>query len=346
MESYFDPKQPASFGGVENFKRHLKERIKTKDLKNWLSDKDAYTLHKPVRLKFRRRKTFALGIDDLWQADLADVSSLSKYNDKNKYLLTCIDVFSKYARVLPLKTKTGPALTEAFSIMLNDNDRRPKHLQTDKGTEFLNRTFQSLLRKNSIRFYTSENDDIKAAVIERFNRTIKTKMWKYFTYQNTYRYLDILPDLVQSYNVTYHRSIGMAPTQVTRENECLVRRQLFGEKKRAPVWKYTEGDKVRISKARIAFKKGYLPSWTEEIFIIAARIPTDPATYKLTDLNGEKVQGKFYHEELQRISKEDDIYNVDRILKTRKRNGKLEYFVKWKVYDDSFNSWTIDILDV
>ena len=345
MEAYFEPKHPASFGGVENFKRHLKERIKSKDLKTWLSDKDAYTLHKPVRLKFRRRKTFALGIDDLWQADLADVSSLSKYNDKNKYLLTCIDVFSKYARVLPLKSKTGPALTEAFSIMLKDG-QCPVHLQTDKGTEFLNRSFQTLLRKNSIRFYTSENEDIKAAIIERFNRSIKSKMWKYFTHQNTYRYNDVLPDLVQSYNETYHRSIGMAPAHVTIENEHLVRKRLFGEKQRSPVWKYTEGDKVRISKARIVFKKGYLPSWSEEIFVISARIPTDPGTYELTDLSGEKVKGKFYHEELQRISKEDDIYKVDRILKTRKRNGKLEYFVKWKGYDDSFNSWTLDILDV
>jgi len=343
MDSYFDPKHPGSFGGVQTFKRHVKDRVKTKDIRTWLLNKDAYTLHKLVRLTFRRRRTFTVGIDDLWQADLADLSALSKYNDKNKYLLTCIDVFSKYAWVLPLKSKTGAALTEAFSTLLTD--RHPAHLQTDKGTEFLNKSFQALLRKNAVRFYTTENEDIKASVVERFNRTLKTKMWKYFTYKNTHRYTDVLQDLVHSYNNTYHRSIGMSPSQVSIENEDVIRKRLYGEKKRPAVWKYSVDDKVRISKARIAFKKGYLPSWTDEIFTIVARIPSDPITYELADLNKEKLKGKFYEEELQRITKEDDIYRVENVLKTRKRGRNTEYFVKWKGYDDSFNSWTSDIFD-
>src|SRR6218665_2678621 len=99
------------------------------------------------------------------------------------YLLTCLDVFSKHAWVVPLKSKTGAALTVAFSSMLHD--RHPAHLQTDKGTEFLNKQFQFILRKNDIRFYTTENSDTKASVVERFNRTFK-KMWKYFTYKNSH----------------------------------------------------------------------------------------------------------------------------------------------------------------
>lgn len=344
MDSYFDPRHPGSFGGVATFKRHVKGQIKTKDLRTFLKSKDAYTLHKPVRLKFKRRKTFTVGIDDLWQADLVDISALSKYNDKNKYLLTCIDVFSKYAWVLPLKSKNGSALTEVFSTILDD--RQPANLQTDKGTEFLNKNFQSLLRKNAIRFYTSENDDIKASVVERFNRTLKTKMWKYFTYKNTHCYTDVLQDLVHSYNNTYHRSIDMAPSKVTKENEDFIRKRLYGQKKRPAHWKYNIGEKVRISKSRIAFKKGYLPSWTDEIFTIVARIPSDPITYELTDLNDEKLKGKFYEEELQQILKDDDVYKVEKVLKTRKRGRKTEYFVKWKGYDNKFNSWTQDIFDV
>lgn len=344
MDSYFDPSHAGSFGGVQTFKRHVDGSIKTKDVKTWLQNKDTYTLHKPVRLKFRRRRTFTVGIDDLWQADLADVSSLSKYNDKNKYLLTCLDVFSKHAWVVPLKSKTGAALTVAFSSMLHD--RHPVHLQTDKGTEFLNKQFQSMLRKNDIRFYTTENSDTKASVVERFNRTFKTKMWKYFTYKNTQRYIDVLQDLVHSYNSTYHRSIGMAPNQVSVENEDDVRKQLYGKKKMPPKWKYVIGDKVRISNAKQAFKKGYLGSWSVEIFTIEARIPSDPVTYEIADLNGVKIQGKFYEPELQKILKEDDVYKVETVLKTRKRRGKTEHFVKWKGYDDSFNSWTQDIFDL
>ena len=344
MESYFDPKQPASFGGVSSFQRHIDDKFKTKDVKHWLSKQDAYTLHKPVRLNFRRRQTFTVGIDDLWQADLADLSALSKHNDKNKYILTCIDVFSKYAWAVPLKSKSGSDLTAAFSAILVD--RQPAHLQTDKGTEFLNRSFQSMLRKNSIRFYTSENSDIKASVVERFNRTLKTKMWKYFTYKNTYRYVDVLQDLMHSYNNTYHRSIDMIPSQVTKEDENSIRSRLYGQKKSPAKWKYAVGDKVRIAKARIAFKKGYLPSWSEEIFKIIARIPSDPVTYELADLKDETLKGKFYEVELQRILKDDDVYGIEKVLKTRKRRGKTEYYVKWKGYDDKFNSWTQDIFDV
>jgi hypothetical protein len=343
MESYFDPKHAGSFGGVKSFQRHA-AGIKTKDLNTWLQRQDAYTLHKPVRLNFRRRKTFTVGIDDLWQADLVDISKLSSYNDKNKYLLTCIDVFSKYAWVVPLKFKTASCMTKAFESLLKD--RNPAHLQTDKGTEFLNKDFQSLLRKHAIRFYTTENSDIKASVVERFNRTLKMKMWKYFTHKNTHRYVDVLSDLVYSYNNTHHRSINMPPSQVTKDHESSIRKRLYGEKKRLTKWRYEVGDKVRISKARIAFKKGYLPSWTDEIFVIVARIPSDPVTYELADLNEQTLKGKFYEEELQRILKEDDVYKIEKILKSRKRNGKKEYFVKWRGYDDSFNSWTTDIFDL
>ena len=344
MESYFDPKQAGSFGGVSTFQRHVNGQFKNKDIKTWLREQDAYTLHKPARLNFRRRRTFTVGIDDLWQADLVDLSALSKHNDGNKYILTCIDVFSKYAWAIPLKTKSGPELTDAFKSFLVD--RHPAHLQTDKGTEFLNRNFQSMLRDNAIRFYTSENDDVKASVVERFNRTLKTKMWKYFTHTNTYRYVNVLQDLLLSYNNTYHRSIGMVPSRVTNENEALIRKRLYGEKKRPAKWRYSVGDKVRICKARIAFKKGYLPSWSEEIFVIIARIPTDPITYELRDLNGETLKGKFYEPELQQILKKDDVYKIEKVLKSRKRAGKTEYFVKWKGYDDNFNSWTTDIFDL
>jgi hypothetical protein len=344
MEAYYDPKHPGSFGGVSAFQRHVNGPFKNKDVKTWLREQDAYTLHKPVRLIFRRRRTFTVGIDDLWQADLADLSAISKFNDKYTYVLTCIDVFSKYAWAIPLKTKTGKHLTEAFSSLLVD--RHPAHLQTDKGTEFLNRNFQSMLRDNAIRFYTTENSDTKASVAERFNRTLKTKMWKYFTHKNTYRYIDVLQDLMHSYNNTHHRSIGMTPSEVSIENEAVIRKRLYGRKKRPPMWRYAVGDKVRISKLRIAFKKGYLPSWSEEIFTIVARIPTDPATYELSDLSGEILKGKFYEPELQKIVKEDDVYKIEKVLKSRKRRGKTDYFVKWKGYDDSFNSWTRDIFDI
>ena len=339
MERYLDPIQPGSFGGVQS----LAQQYGLQNAKDWLMRQDAYTIHKPSRIHFKRRKTLSRGIDDLWQADLADVSSLSKYNDSHRYLLTCIDVFSKKARVIPLKSKTGVALREAFATMIVDV--KPKLLQTDKGTEFLNSTFQQFLKENNIRHYTSENEDIKCSVVERWNRTLKTKMWKYFTYASTQRYLDVLPALVESYNNSYHRSIKMTPNQVNAQNEAEVRKRLYPPKESfRPRWKFEVGEQVRLCQARRSFKKGYLPNWTEELFVVNSRYATDPPTYSIKDYDGEIIAGKFYAEELQKVVKEkNDTYKVEEIIKTRKRAGKTEYFVKWVGYPAKFNSWVDNI---
>ena len=340
MESYFDPRQPASFEGCQNFYRHLNKKFTTKQIKDWLSKQDSYTLHKPVRFRFPRRKIYAKCIDDLWQADLADVSPLSKQNDNYEYLLTCIDVLSKFAWVIPLKNKTGRAITDAFSKVIIQ--RQPIHLQTDKGSEFKNKLFQSFLEDRKIKFYTSENSDIKAAVVERFTRTLKTKTFKYFTFKGTHKYIDVLDDLVNSYNNTFHSSIKMAPTAVTVQNESDVGKRLYPPKKKLE-FKFVIGDEVRISKARKEFKKGYLAPWSEEIFTIVARNPSDPLTYGIADYSGENIKGKFYEYELQKVIKVDDLYKVEEVLKTRKKGLKKEYLVKWLGYPDSFNSWVTDL---
>ena len=222
MESYFDPSAPGSFGGLKALMCQSKRSVK--DVKEYLLDKDAYTLHKTYKLKFKRRKTFSKGINDLWQLDLVDVSNISAYNDSHKFLFTCIDVFSRFARVLAIKNKTGKTITEAFSKMIAL--AKPLLVQTDKGTEYLNTNFQKLLRDNDIKHYTSENDYIKCALVERFNRTLKTKMYKYFTHKNTLKYIDVIDDLVASYNNTYHSTIKMSLSEVTAQNEHKLHRWL------------------------------------------------------------------------------------------------------------------------
>jgi len=129
-------------------------------------------------------------------------------------------------------------------------------LQSDKGTEFLNSTFQSMLRRRGIKFYTSENEVFKAAVVERFNGTLKTKMFRYFTHANTRRYLDVLDDLLHSYNNTHHRTIGMAPSEVNADNEDVVRARLYPLKPKTYRGKYAVGDRVRIAMQRQPFRKG------------------------------------------------------------------------------------------
>ena len=170
-ERYYNPGQPGSFGGLPIAERYLAERYLKGNVTDFLMRQDANTLHRPIRHRFRRREIFTKGIHDLWQADLVDMQSLAQHNDGVKYLLTCIDTFSKYAWVRPLKNKSGLWVKEAFETILEE--KVPLYSQTDKGTEFKNTLFQGQLTEYKIKLYTSEIDDIKAAIVERFNRNLK-----------------------------------------------------------------------------------------------------------------------------------------------------------------------------
>ena len=337
-KAYYDIKQPGSLGGVAALARETKR--KREEVSKWLSFEDTYTLHKPVRRKFLRRRTIVGGIDHQWQADLIDVQKLKKDNDGHVFLLTCIDVLSKYAWVVPLKDKSGSSLVKAFQQIFAEG-RKPLKLQTDKGTEFKNRLVQKLLRDLNIDFFTTENDDIKAAVVERFNRTLKEKLWRYFTKSNSTRYLEVLPDLVNAYNHSFHRSIRRAPVEVNTKNQEDVWYQLYGRgknRKRKPA-KFKVGDRVRISKTRRVFKKGYLPSWTRELFTVYTIINTYPVTYTIKDDHNEVLKGTFYEQELQKVGDTGE-YRIEAVLDQRvNKKGQREYLVKWLGYDPSFNQW-------
>ena len=339
---YFDTKSPVAFTSPSPLYREAKKRYPSltfSQVENWLQSKDTYTLHKPVRYNFPRNRVIVTWIDDQWQADLVDVSSLARFIKGYKFLLTCIDVFSKFALVVPLKNKSGETLVNGFQPIL-DLGRSPEKLQPDKGTEFLNRNFQSLLKENSIHFF-STNSELKASTVERFNRTLKTRMWKYFTVKNNRVYIDILQDIVHGYNNSYHRSIGRAPASVSLLSVGQVRRKLYGKSWTKPGrnFKFKLGDQVRISKSWRTFKKGYLPSWTQEIFTVTKIIPRVPPVYRLRDYANDEIEGVFYAEEWQKVHKSDDIYKIEKILAEKKENGKVKVLVKWLGYDEKFNSW-------
>ena len=157
---YFDTKSPVAFTSPLELYREAKKHYPSKTFrqaKTWLQSKDIYTLHKPVRYNFPRNRVIVTEYDGQWQADLVDISSLARFNKGYKFLLTCIDVFSKFAWVVPLKNKTGESLVNGFQSIL-DLGRSPEKLQTDKGTEFLNRNFQSFLKERNIHFFTTNSE--------------------------------------------------------------------------------------------------------------------------------------------------------------------------------------------
>ena len=279
-------------------------------------------------------------MDDIWCSDLVDMQKLSKWNKGYKYLLMVLDLFSKYGWIVPLKTKTGLEVSKAFESIFRK--AKPKKLWVDKGKEYYNKNVLDLLDKNNIEIYSTENEE-KSSVCERWNRTIKEKMYKRFTIQNNTVYIDILPKILSSYNNSKNRSIGMTPNQARKsENYGNVYWNLYGDGRvtegyvpMSPAQTALKvGDTVRISKyKRKTFDKGYTPNWTEEVFIISEIRPTDPITYKIKDLNGEEIGGTFYREELQKT--DQTIYRIERVI----RKTKDKALVKWKGYPDQFNSW-------
>ena len=345
---YRKPDFPGSLGGVKKFSAALRragKKISARALKRRLQEDDVYQLHKPSRKHFPRRPTIVQGIDHLWQVDLSDVSSIKEHNDGNRFILFVIDAFSKYAWAVPLKNKTAATLTATMRELFRATKRKPLHVMSDKGSEFVNRPLKTLLDESDVRFYTSQNEETKASIVERLQRTVKTKMFRYFTDKNTLRYVEVLPDLMLSYNKTHHRSIGMAPADVDRTVDDDVRRRLAEKwsataENRAKTSAIKVGDSVRISIARAPFRKGYLPQWTEEIFTVSEKKKTRPTTFRVQDYAGDPLRGTFYAEELQKVpARKDRVYRVESVLRRRTRRGRKELLVKWMGYPDKFNSW-------
>ena len=227
--SYRDPKQPGSLGGVARFAKA--QGISTKRAKRVLAHELGYTLHKPTRRRFPTLRVLVFGPDEQWAADLVDVQQLKRHNKGVNYLLTVVDVFSKYAWVLPMKQKTGPQTATALTALFKSSKRTPQKLQTDDGKEFYNKNVANVLKDNDVRHFSTAGDT-KASVVERFNRTFKQRLYRYMTTYNTPSYLSSLPSLVDGYNASFHRSIGMAPKEVNHDNAREVWERLYGDKKK------------------------------------------------------------------------------------------------------------------
>jgi hypothetical protein len=264
-EIYYDFKSPGAFGGILKLQRatgHSYNKVK-----DWLQTQRPYTLHHPVIKKFQRNRTIARDIDEIWQSDLVDMQQYASYNENHTFILTVIDVLSKFAFAVPLKNKTPESVIAAFRTIFKN--RKPRFLHTDKGMEFLANSVQSFFKNEGIHHYSTENET-KASIVERWNRTLKGLMFRAFTHRGNYRYTDILQDLVYNYNNTYHRSIKRPPASVkTGKDSKRVFRLLYPKiKKKRP--KFKIGNTVRISMLRHVFARGFKEgAWSEEIRVEA-----------------------------------------------------------------------------
>ena len=275
----------------------------------------AEELHKPIIRKFEKTKIYSTFKDNIWGVDLADMQLLSKYNKGIRFLLCVIDIFSKYAWVVPLKDKKGISIVKASQIILKQSNRKPNKIWVDKGSEFYNVYFKKWLRDNDVVMYSTHNEG-KSVVAEQFIRTLKGKIYKYMTSISKNVYTDKLDDIVDEYNNTYHTTIKMKPIDV-KDNTYINTDKEINNKDP----KFKVGDRVRISKYKNIFAKRYMPNWSEEVFIIKKVKNSIPWTYTINDLNGEEIIGTFYEKELQKTNQEE--FRIEKVIRRKGDNFML-----------------------
>lgn len=291
-------------------------------------------LHRTARRNYKQRKTNMRGIHDTLQADLIEMKPYAKVNRNKKYILTVINIFSKKAYARALKNKTGKEVTIAMESILNSLGYSIKKIHVDNGKEFYNNHMKNMLEEREIQLYSTYTTK-KAAIVERFNRTLKNKIWKAFSYNKNRKWFDILEDLIISYNNTKHRTIKMKPNDVNIHNEQYLLNTVYNYKwiiKEKP--KFKIGDYVRMSKYKHLFEKGYTPNWTTEIFRIFKIMYTNPITYRLTDYYNDEIKGTYYTEELQLV-KYPNLYLIEKII--RKKGNKV--YIKWLGFNSTHNIW-------
>ena len=210
-------------------------------------------LHKPVIKKFNQKKVYLQFKDNIWGVDLADMQSLSKKNKGIKYLLCAIDLFRKYAFVVPLKDKKGISITNAFKKIIKQSGRKPNKMWVDQGSEFYNHDFKKWLTDNDIEMYSTYNEG-KSVVAERFIKTLKNKLYKHMRANNKNVYYNVLNDIVSEYNNTKHSTIKMKPIDVKNN------KRVYIDEHNEKSARFNVGDRVRISKFKNIFAKGYTPN--------------------------------------------------------------------------------------
>lgn len=312
----------------------------TKEINELYESNKAFNINQPIKKKYQRRMTVAPRPRYQLQIDLLDLSDIAKFNDDVKFLLVAIDIFTREAFVVPQKDKSGTSTLKSLEQIHNQTGHIDR-IQSDDGTEFKNKSVQDYLKNNHIFFFTTKSD-VKASIVERFNRTLRMLIKRYLDSLNTLRYIDVLPDLVFNYNHTKHRSLGMSPFLAKKNPEQILEIQ---NKKLNNIpekdAKFSTGEYVRISRLKGIFEKSDKNNYSVEIFKIKRVKNTKPVTYQLTDLKGEDIIGSFYEQELIKTYK-PDLYEIEEIIETKGRGKNKKHLVKWLGYDSSFNSWVND----
>ncbi|PIC12836.1 hypothetical protein B9Z55_028195 [Caenorhabditis nigoni] len=345
-DAYTDSKNPCAFSSVRNVFKFVRKRFKSvkyEQVEKVLEDLESFTLHRPNQSRFPRLKTTASGLFTDLQMDLADMSKYKNENDGIVFLLVVIDLYSRRLFVRPIKSKRGVEVAEALRSVFEEMGTSPIIIFSDDGKEFYNSNVKQLLEEEHVQL-VSPKSELKCAVVERANRTLKTRLAKYMTHKYNHRYIDVLQTVVKAINHSVNRGIGKRPVDVRHGDFVLP----FPSSSSAKI-KFRIGDHVRIASKRGTFDKGYEQGWTTEVYVIKKVQRGHPVTYRIVDTNGDDIDGIFYTRELTKCTyTEQTPFRVSQILDTRKVRGRVQKLVRWDGYGPEFDSWinASDLMDL
>lgn len=338
-----NPTSRFAFSGVSNIKRIYGSDKKVRDIEDELSQNRTYTRHKEGRKIKNFNPFFVYDINEMWQIDLMYLPDLSKYNEGYKYLLCLLEVFTRKLYIKILKEKTCKIVTNAFIEIQKKINNFPRKIVCDMGGEFKCSLFTSYCKDNNIKLIFTTNDT-KASHVERAQRTFQAILYRILEENQTKKYLNHLDEVLSVYNNRENRITGFSPNNaMKKENFSSLRENLekyySSRLKMRKKPKYKIGDNVRVVEKKKSFSKGYHPYFSEEVFKIKKVLINLPQPrYILESMNEvETIIGSFYERELTKAN--HDEYKVEKVLKTRKKSGKKQFFVKWLGYSNEHNSW-------
>ncbi|KAL3111131.1 hypothetical protein niasHT_012339 [Heterodera trifolii] len=367
---YKDVNSSVSFTSVEPLLRDAKKvnnQMSRKDVVDYLATQRTYTIHRQAKRRYKQLPTLASGLHTEWQADLSVFDKLSRENHGYKYLLVCIDTVSRQLFVEPVKSKKSADMIAAFERLFKRSKYIPWTLLTDQGLEFKAKEVQEYFKSKNVKnFFMYTSPRIHAGMAERANRTIKERLYRYFTERGTQKWVDVIQKIVHGINHSYNSSIKMRPVDVNFENAEKLRKKLkqnanggtaeaaaAAAKRKQPPPRFQVGDRVRIEKYKHVFQKGYTGRFTNEVFTVA-EVHTDrlPVKYRIRDDDDSLIKGRFYANDLCRVleSKNDDadddaLYDIEKVVRKRKKQGVEYVLVKWKGYSQrkSHNSFRVPL---
>ena len=344
---YFDPLQGSSYSGIQKFWNAVKSKndyyLKYKQVHSWLKKQESYVRHQPPPKVYPHQKILMSSMDEQWDADLLSMIQFSLKNSGYKYLAVFIDIFSRHIWVEPMKTKTGGEMVQVLARIFKKG-RKPLNMRTDRGTEYTNNIVQHYLKREGVHHFVAYNP-IHASYAERVIRTLKGKIYRFFTDRQTHNYIDYLDDIVDGYLNTVHNTTGMKPIDITDKNaqdvyEKLYLPQQIAIEKKKVNYKFEIGDKVNLLMDRSTFNKGYKETYFQEIFEIIRRTPTQPPRYKLADLLKEELNGSFYEQQLVKVNYHTSaLFRLDKVVRYRKTDKGREALVRWQGYPPKFDIW-------